>query len=223
MAHEARRVAALAAALFGAGIIIILIAGGLGLGLGLGGGLAGRRVLATQGLGQGHILLDAFHPAAGRLGLGANLVRGGLFRGRLFHSHLNRRGIAGQNLARLSRGLRDGFFQRLGQAFLGRAALLGNGELAGPALGGACGLALLLLGLLAGLGLLHLDQFLAIGHRNLIVIRVDFRKRQEAMAIATILHEGGLQAGLHPNHFGQVDIALQGKAIGRLEVEFLKP
>ena len=68
---------------------------------------------------------------------------------------------------------------------------------------------------------LGLDQGEAVGQRDLVVIRVDFRECEEAMAVAAILHEGGLERGLHARHLGEVDIALQLAARGAFEVEFL--
>jgi hypothetical protein len=41
--------------------------------------------------------------------------------------------------------------------------------------------------------LIGLDQRLAIGYRNLIIVRVDFAESQEAVAVAAIFDEGGLQ------------------------------
>ena len=52
------------------------------------------------------------------------------------------------------------------------------------------------LGLLFGLAVgpfLRLDQGLAIGNRDLIVVGMDFAKSQKAMAVAAIFDEGGLQ------------------------------
>ncbi len=43
---------------------------------------------------------------------------------------------------------------------------------------------------------------------DLVVVRVDFRKRQEALAIAAIFDERGLQRRLYPRHLGQIDVAL---------------
>jgi hypothetical protein len=48
------------------------------------------------------------------------------------------------------------------------------------------------LGLAMG-ALIGLDQRLAIGDRNLIIVRMDFAEGQKAMAVAAIFDEGGLQ------------------------------
>ncbi len=68
----------------------------------------------------------------------------------------------------------------------------------------------------------HLDQALTIGDRNLIVVRVNFAERQEAVAIAAIFHKCGLQAGLYANNLGEVDIALELPFRRCLDVEIFK-
>ena len=69
--------------------------------------------------------------------------------------------------------------------------------------------------------LFRLEQCHAVGERDLVIIRMDFREGQEAMAVAAILNEGCLQRRLYARHFGQVDVALQLAAGGAFEVEFL--
>ncbi len=49
---------------------------------------------------------------------------------------------------------------------------------------------------------------------------MNFRERQEAVAIAAIFDEGGLQRGLDPRHAGQIDVALELLLILGFEVEF---
>ena len=51
------------------------------------------------------------------------------------------------------------------------------------------------------------DQGLPVGDRNLIVVGVDFAKRQEAVAIAAVVDESGLQRRLDARHLRQIDIA----------------
>ena len=58
----------------------------------------------------------------------------------------------------------------------------------------------------AGFCLLHFQQALPIRHGDLVVIRVDFAKGQEAVAIAAIFHKGRLQAGFHPHHVGLLEV-----------------
>jgi isoquinoline 1-oxidoreductase beta subunit len=53
------------------------------------------------------------------------------------------------------------------------------------------------------------QQCFAVGHRNPVIIRVDFAEGQEAVAIAAEIDKGGLQRGLHPRDFREVDIALE--------------
>ena len=54
---------------------------------------------------------------------------------------------------------------------------------------------------------LFVDQRLPVGDRDLVVIRMDFAERQEAVAIAAIVDESGLQRRLDARHFRQIDIA----------------
>ena len=86
------------------------------------------------------------------------------------------------------------------------------------ALGGAFLGLFLLAGLLGG----DLQQALPIGHGDLVIIRMDFAKGEEAVPAAAIFHETGLQRGLHPHHAGEVDIAFQLLLGGTLNVEILK-
>jgi hypothetical protein len=67
--------------------------------------------------------------------------------------------------------------------------------------------------------LVGLDQRLAIGNRNLIIVRVDFAESQEAVAVAAIFDEGGLQRRLYARDLGEIDIAAQLLALGGLEVK----
>ena len=69
--------------------------------------------------------------------------------------------------------------------------------------------------------LVRLDQGLTVGDRDLVIVGVDFAEGQEAMAIASILDEGGLQRRFHPRDLGEIDVAAQLLALGRLEIKFL--
>ena len=69
--------------------------------------------------------------------------------------------------------------------------------------------------------LVGLDQGLTIGNRDLIVIGMDFAEGQKAMAIAAVFDEGGLQRRLDARDFGEIDVAAQLLALGRLEIKFL--
>ena len=48
----------------------------------------------------------------------------------------------------------------------------------------------------------------AVADRDPVIVRMDLAERQEAVAIAAIFDEGGLQGGFYPRDFRQVDIAL---------------
>jgi len=60
---------------------------------------------------------------------------------------------------------------------------------------------------LAMRALVGFDQRLAVGDRNLVIVGVDFAEGQEAVAIAAIFDEGGLQRRFHAGDLGEVDIA----------------
>ena len=77
----------------------------------------------------------------------------------------------------------------------------------------------LFLGLAMG-ALVGLDQRLAIGDRNLIIVRMDFAKGQKAVAVATIFNEGGLQRRLYARDLGEIDVAAQLFALSGLEIKF---
>ena len=68
-----------------------------------------------------------------------------------------------------------------------------------------------------------LEQALPVGDGDLVVVRMDFAEGEEAVPVAAVFDEGGLQAGLYPDHLGEVDVALE-LALGRcLDVEILQP
>jgi hypothetical protein len=64
------------------------------------------------------------------------------------------------------------------------------------------------------------DQRLTVGDRNLVIIGMDFAEGQEAMAIAAIFDEGGLQRRLYACDLGEIDIAAQLLALGGFEIKF---
>ena len=68
--------------------------------------------------------------------------------------------------------------------------------------------------------LFSLDQGLTIRHRNLIVVGMDFAEGKEAVTVAAIFDEGGLQRRLYPRDLGEVDVAAQLLALGGLEIKF---
>jgi hypothetical protein len=92
---------------------------------------------------------------------------------------------------------------------------------AGVAMAGAAAMAAVLvffLGLAMG-ALIGLDQRLTVGDRDLVVVGVDFAEGQEAVAIAAILDEGGLQRRLYARDLGEINIAAQLLALGSLEIK----
>ncbi len=70
---------------------------------------------------------------------------------------------------------------------------------------------------------LLLQKRLAIGDWNLVVIRMNFGKSEEAVTIAAIIDERGLKRRFDPRHFREVDIAPQRPFACRLEVELFDP
>ena len=65
------------------------------------------------------------------------------------------------------------------------------------------------------------DQRLPVGDRDLVVVGMDFRKRQEAVAVAAVIDEGRLQRRLNAGDLGEVDVTAKLFAVGAFEVEFL--
>ena len=65
------------------------------------------------------------------------------------------------------------------------------------------------------------NQRLPVRDRDLIIVRMDFRERQESVAIAAVIDEGGLERRLYPRDLGEIDVAAQLAAVRGLEVEFL--
>ena len=57
--------------------------------------------------------------------------------------------------------------------------------------------------------LFRLEQRLPVGDRDLVVVGMDFAEGEEAVAVAAILDEGGLQGRFDPRDLGEVDIAAQ--------------
>src|SRR6266851_302690 len=76
----------------------------------------------------------------------------------------------------------------------------------------------LLLGLAMG-AFVGFDQRLAIGDRDLIIVRMDFAEGEKAVAVAAVLDEGRLQRRLYPRDLGEIDVAAQLFALGGLEIK----
>ncbi len=91
-----------------------------------------------------------------------------------------------------------------------------------PAIAAAALFATLLVALFLAVGARFLgDQRLPVGDRDLVIVRMDFREGQEAVAVAAIFDEGGLKGRFDPCHLRQIDIAPQWFAAGRFEIKFL--
>ena len=54
---------------------------------------------------------------------------------------------------------------------------------------------------------LLLEQGLTIGYRDLVVVGMNFSKGQEAVSVATVIHEGRLQRRLYARDLGEINIA----------------
>ena len=65
------------------------------------------------------------------------------------------------------------------------------------------------------------QQRLPVGDRDLIVVGMDFRERQEAVAVAAVIDEGRLQRRFDARDLGEIDVTAQLLAVSGLEVEFL--
>ena len=63
-------------------------------------------------------------------------------------------------------------------------------------------------------------QRLTVGERDLIIIGMDFGESQEAVAVAAVIDEGGLQRGLDPRYLRQIDIAPDLLFVLGFKVEF---
>ena len=76
----------------------------------------------------------------------------------------------------------------------------------------------LFLGLAMG-ALVGFDQRLTVGNRDLIIVGMDFAEGEEAVPIAAIFDEGGLQRRLYAGDLGEIDVAAQLFALGGLEIK----
>ena len=64
------------------------------------------------------------------------------------------------------------------------------------------------------------DQGFPVGDRDLIIVGMNFAEREEAVAVAAVVDEGGLQRRLNARHFRQIDIAAELLALRGFKVEF---
>jgi hypothetical protein len=76
----------------------------------------------------------------------------------------------------------------------------------------------LFLGFAVGL-FFGLDQRLPVGHRDLVIIGVNFAEGEEAVAVAAIFDESGLERRFDPGNLGEVDIPAQLLALRGLEIK----
>jgi hypothetical protein len=67
------------------------------------------------------------------------------------------------------------------------------------------------------------QQSFAIFFGDLIIIRVDFTKRQKAVTIPAIIDKSRLKRRLYSGNFGEIDIAFELATFGRLKVKFFNP
>ena len=70
-------------------------------------------------------------------------------------------------------------------------------------------------------GSFFVDQRLPVRDRNLVVVGVDFGEGEKPMPIAAVLDEGGLQRRLDASDLGEIDVAAEQLAGGRLVIKFL--
>ena len=182
------------------------------------GGRGDRRRLGA--FGRLRRTLDAFAGDGGglglRLGLGDDRGRQGLGRGLV-----GDRPVAG--ILGIGDGLGGHFRRRLAAGRVDRA--LGAIVLAHFLDVGAVDPVAAARLVVVGFGVQALllgDQPFAVGDGDLIVVGMDFREGQEAVAVAAILDERRLQRRLDADDLGEIDVALEGLAARRLEIEFFQ-
>ena len=77
--------------------------------------------------------------------------------------------------------------------------------------------------LLLGQSTLFGDQRLTVGHRDLVVIRVNLGEGEETVAVSAVIHERCLQRGFDPRDLCQVDVASQLALVQGLEIKVIDP
>src|SRR3569833_1457751 len=65
------------------------------------------------------------------------------------------------------------------------------------------------------------EQGLPVGDRDLIIVGMDFREGEEAVAVAAVIDERRLERRFDARDLGEVDVTAKLLAVGALEVEFL--
>src|ERR1700722_7279714 len=63
------------------------------------------------------------------------------------------------------------------------------------------------------------DQRLAIGDRNLVIVRMNFAEGQKTVPVDAVLDEGGLQRRLYARDLGEIDVAAKLLALSGLEIK----
>jgi len=142
---------------------------------------------------------------------GFGFVRSLASRHRIAREFFNGSGLKSGELALAFRMLAD---WRLGGALIGSRDLRGRdgflamvaGGRGGPASTSVAAWAGLIILRFAGRSRLFGDQRLAIGDRDLVVIRVDFAECQETVPVAAIIDEGRLKRRLDPHHLRKIDV-----------------
>ena len=66
-------------------------------------------------------------------------------------------------------------------------------------------------------------QLLAVFPRDLVIVRVDFAEREEAVPVPAIFDESRLERWFYPGNFGKVDIAFELFVLGTFEIKFFDP
>ena len=72
----------------------------------------------------------------------------------------------------------------------------------------------------AGFRFLVGDQRLPVGGGDLVIIGMDFREGEEALAVAAIFHERRLQRRFNAGYLGKIDVALERPPRSSLEIKF---
>ena len=80
----------------------------------------------------------------------------------------------------------------------------------------AAALAARLVVLVADATRLFLEERLPVGDRDLVIVGVDFREGEEAVAVAAVVDEGGLQRRFDPRDLRQIDVAAQRSSCLRI-------
>jgi hypothetical protein len=78
-------------------------------------------------------------------------------------------------------------------------------------------------GFLGGMLRFLAKQGFTIFARDLIIIRVDFAKGQEAVAVSAVVDKRRLKRGFDPGYLGEIDIAFELLVLGRFEIKLLDP